>query len=98
MMNYRKIDNEIYSQDRELDDKPHGSIQWQGTDVCIDLYCECGFQGHFDGFFFFYFKCPQCGTKYAVGQSIKLIKLTKEQIKSSYVEDDQYPTCDMDND
>lgn len=23
-------------------DKPHGWIQWKGTDVCVDIYCKCG--------------------------------------------------------
>lgn len=33
-VNWRK---EIYAQDFPVDDRPHGWIQWKGTDVCMDL-------------------------------------------------------------
>lgn len=35
-------------------------IQWKGTDVCMDFRCECGFDGHVDGFFAHAVECPQC--------------------------------------
>lgn len=69
----------VYSQDQS-DEQPHGWIQWKGTDVCMDVHCECGHHGHFDGDFFYNYVCPECGTHYAVGQVVKLIKLTPEQI------------------
>jgi len=71
---------EVYSQDNPEGDA-YGWIQWKGTNVCIDLHCKCGYHDHFDGDFFYYFECPKCHRKYAVGQNIKLIELTKEQIK-----------------
>jgi hypothetical protein len=70
----------VYSQDNP-EGPAHGWIQWKGTEVCIDLHCVCGNQSHFDGDFFYHYKCPKCGAKYAVGQVIKLIPLTKEQVK-----------------
>lgn len=39
----------------------HAFIQWKGTDVCLDFYCECGEVGHFDGYFAYELKCPTCG-------------------------------------
>lgn len=36
-------------------------IQWKGTDVCMDFYCECGAVGHVDGFFAHVVECPSCG-------------------------------------
>ena len=39
---------------RGISDGPHGWIQWKGTDVCIDLHCECGSHGHVDGDFVYY--------------------------------------------
>jgi hypothetical protein len=71
--------DEVYSQDFDTGDTPHGWIQWKGTDVCIDLHCECGHHGHHDGDFFYYYECPSCGRKYAVGQNVKLIELTSKQ-------------------
>jgi hypothetical protein len=29
----------------------HGWIQWKGTDVCMDIHCECGTLSHIDGEF-----------------------------------------------
>ena len=42
------------------DARPNTFIQWKGTDVCIDLYCTCGEQCHFDGFFLYAWQCPYC--------------------------------------
>lgn len=65
---------------------PHGTIQWKGTDVCIDLHCTCGYHGHIDSDFFYHYECSNCGAKYAVGIAVKLIPLTYDQAK--YVEED----------
>ena len=68
----------IYGQDNPR--TPSGGwIQWKGTNVCMDLTCECGWSGHHDGDFFYYMRCPSCKRVYAVGQNIKLIALTPEQ-------------------
>ncbi len=70
----------IYSQDSPTDGITHGWVQWKGTDVCMDIYCTCGYQDHFDGEFFYRFQCPKCKQIFAVGQNIKMIPLTPEQI------------------
>jgi hypothetical protein len=87
----------VYSRDNP-EGEAHGWIQWKGTDVCIDLHCVCGHHGHFDGDFFYHFKCPQCGAKYTVGCNVKLIPLTEEQ--AEYVEKDHigFKTCELDED
>ena len=74
-----KFYDSIYSQDSPEGDA-HGWIQWKGTDVCVDLHCKCGNHGHFDGDFLYFYECPACHAKYALGQNIKLIPLTAEQI------------------
>ena len=71
---------QISSQDFPCDNIPHGWIQWKGTDVCIGLHCMCGYHGHVDAEFFYYYKCPKCEAKYAVGQIVKLIPLSDEQL------------------
>jgi len=35
-------------------------VQWKGTNVCLDFTCECGAEGHFDGFFCHALRCPRC--------------------------------------
>lgn len=63
-------------------DQPNGWIQWKGTDVCIDIYCECGEQSHYDGKFMYGIKCPHCKREYHVNPHIQLIE----------VEHYEYPT------
>jgi len=79
--------NEFYKEMENKDapsERPYGWIQWKGTDVCMDVHCVCGHHGHVDKDFFYFYKCPKCGKKYAVGAVVKLIPLTDEQ--ASYVE------------
>jgi hypothetical protein len=45
-------------------------IQWKNTAVCLDFYCPCGAQGHFDGDFAYYLRCPSCGTVYRLGTQV----------------------------
>ena len=87
----------VYSQDTP-DDGPHGWIQWKGTTVCMDTHCACGYHGHVDTDFFYFYECPACHAKYAVGQTVKLIPLTAEQ--ADYVNKDHlgFQTCDLEDD
>lgn len=43
-------------------EETHAPLQWKGTDACFDFTCECGVDGHFDGFFASQVRCPGCGT------------------------------------
>jgi hypothetical protein len=51
---------------------PYGFIQWKGTDVCMDINCQCGTLSHVDGEFGYYAKCYKCGQVYQVGYYVKL--------------------------
>ncbi len=59
-------------------DKPHGWIQWKGTDVCMDIHCECGCLSHIDADFLYHVKCPECKQVYFCNGHIELIKLSVE--------------------
>jgi hypothetical protein len=59
-------------------DKPHGWIQWKGTEVCMDVYCKCGKLIHIDDNFVYHIKCPYCNTVYMCNGHIELIELEKE--------------------
>lgn len=78
---YHDTWRQIYGRDFP-DDGPHGWIQWKGTDVCIDLHCECGTHGHYDGDFMYAVQCEDCGRKYAVGSNVKLIELTDPELQA----------------
>jgi len=58
--------------------KPHGWIQWKGTDVCMDIHCKCGGMSHVDAEFAYHIKCPYCGAVYFLNGHIELIKLEIE--------------------
>lgn len=57
---------------------PSASIQWKGTDVCLDFYCDCGAQSHFDGYFCYAIQCAQCGKIYGLRPEIKLVEIHKD--------------------
>lgn len=88
--------NEVYSQDK-ISTPSTGWIQWKGTDICIDLHCVCGHDGHFDGEFFYFFECPKCHRKYAVGENINLIPLSEEQAKD-VERRSSFKTCELERD
>jgi hypothetical protein len=58
--------------------KPHGWVQWKGTDVCMDVYCKCGEHSHVDADFAYHVKCPSCGTVYMCNAHIEMIELEEE--------------------
>ena len=55
--------------------KPHGWVQWKGTDVCMDVHCKCGAHCHIDADFAYHVKCMECGTVYMCNGHIELIEL-----------------------
>jgi len=84
-MDHSKHCKEVYEKDKM--DSPNGSIQWKGTDVCISLYCKCGFHGHVDDDFFYYWECPKCKTLYALSTEIRLIELDEKN--AAYVKNER---------
>jgi len=50
-------------------------IQWKGTDVCIDVHCDCGHHNHYDGYFAYFVKCKVCGKLFKLGDSVKMIEV-----------------------
>ena len=50
-------------------------IHWKGTDVCIDLYCDCGEHQHFDGDYLYSWVCGNCGTVWEMGTEVSMTKI-----------------------
>lgn len=50
--------------------RTYAFIQWKGTDVCMDFYCECGKQCHVDDFFAYTVECPGCKTIWEMPQRL----------------------------
>ncbi len=73
----RKYESKQFNVDHPA---PHGWIQWKGTDVCIDINCECGALLHHDGDFMYFVRCPKCQTVYECDGHIKLHKVMAEEL------------------
>jgi hypothetical protein len=76
----RDLYDQVYGRDTPEPDS-YGWVQWKGTNVCMDTHCVCGHHGHIDAEFFYHYRCPECGRKFAVGQVVTLIELTPEEVE-----------------
>jgi hypothetical protein len=63
-----------------LKGKPHGWIQFKGTELCMDVHCKCGELTHIDGMFVYFLKCASCGTVYELNGNIELIERDSSEI------------------
>lgn len=80
-----KNKDEAWEMQETYNGKPHGWVQWKGTDVCMDVHCKCGALTHVDADFTYYVKCSACGTVYMCNGHIEFIEL-KEEPDSCVVE------------
>jgi hypothetical protein len=77
----------IYAAEKDIALGPHGWVQWKGTEVCIDIHCDCGERGHYDGDFAYAVRCRNCGKIWALGQCVKLLPLTEKQAEGFNVKE-----------
>lgn len=76
-------------------DKPHGWIQWKGTNVCIDLHCTCGAHIHFDGDFLYNWLCPKCDRLWEMGTHMPMYEVAAERREEVLKEDSvQHPEAE----
>ncbi len=66
----------------ERDGEPNVFVQWKGTDACLDFYCSCGEQGHFDGYFAYALRCGDCGAVWAMPTTVQPRRLTDDELAS----------------
>ena len=78
-MNFQHPPSHLDVESPRFEGTPHIWIQWKGTDVCCDVHCLCGAQMHYDGNFFYFFKCPHCGQHWEVGTHMPIYAVTPEQ-------------------
>ncbi len=55
---------------------PYVFLQWKGTDVCLDFYCPCGADTHYDGYGAATVRCPACDTVYELAIRLNARKTT----------------------
>jgi hypothetical protein len=77
-MKIAKDADQAWQIEDKKENQPHAWIQWKGTDVCMDVYCECGSHSHIDGDFAYFIKCNNCGAIYSCNGHIEIIKLLKK--------------------
>jgi hypothetical protein len=58
--------------------EPHGWVQWKGTEVCMDVHCQCGSHTHIDGLSVYHIKCKACGRVFECDGNIALHELDFE--------------------
>lgn len=61
--------------------RPTNNVQWKGTDLCMDLYCDCGAASHVDGYFARYVQCPCCEAIYELPHNVPMKKVTKDEMQ-----------------
>jgi hypothetical protein len=49
-------------------------IQWKGTDICMDFWCDCGTQNHYNGYFAYYVQCKGCKQVYKLDSKVMMQK------------------------
>jgi hypothetical protein len=55
--------------------KPSTFVQWKGTDLCMDLNCECGCHSHTDSYFGYHAECPSCHAVYEMPTDLALVRV-----------------------
>lgn len=71
--------------------KPDGTnvfIQYKGTDLCADIYCECGKHLHVDAYFAYAVQCPACSAIYEMPQMVTAVKVETTQFTVLVLEDE----------
>lgn len=63
--------------------KSKASLQWKGTDACIDIWCECGYASHLDTDFLHHFQCANCQRCYVMSPNIRMLPITSEEAEST---------------
>ena len=63
-------------------------IQYKGTDLCADIYCECGKHLHVDAGFAYAVQCGHCQTIYELPQMVTAVKVESTQYTVLVLEDE----------
>lgn len=67
-------------------DVPIGWIQHKGSNLCMDIHCECGELHHIDSSFCYEIVTP-CGRMYSVGATVPLFRIyeqTSAELKEAF--------------
>jgi hypothetical protein len=71
--------------------KPDGTnvfIQYKGTDLCADIYCDCGKHLHVDDYFAYAVQCPVCEAIYEMPQFVTAVRVKTTELPVLVLEDE----------
>jgi hypothetical protein len=54
-------------------------IQYKGTDLCADIYCDCGTHLHVDQYFAYAVQCGECKAIWEFPQFVTAVKVETSQ-------------------
>lgn len=63
-------------------------IQYKGTDLCADIYCECGKHLHVDAFHVYAVQCRDCKAIYEMPQMVTAVKVESTTWPVTVLRDD----------
>lgn len=81
--------DEMAHRQRFNGEQPAAGAQWKGTELCADVRCLCGADGHIDADFAYTVRCTACGRVYWLNPNIDLVELRPEEI--AVLGDDKSP-------
>lgn len=69
-------------------EKTNVFIQYKGTDLCADIYCDCGKHLHVDAYFAYAVQCPSCASIWELPQMLTATKVKISQWIPLLLDDD----------
>lgn len=68
--------------------EPNVFIQYKGTDLCADIWCECGVHLHVDDYFAYAVRCWSCKSIWELPQLVTAVKVEKSEFTVLDTEED----------
>ena len=65
-------------------------IQYKGTDLCADLYCDCGTHLHVDEYSAYAVQCWNCKAIWELPQNVTMVKVIETQFTPLQTEEDDF--------
>lgn len=77
--------------ERELkrESKENVFIQYKGTDLCADIWCDCGKHLHVDDYFAYAVQCPYCKAVYELPSFVNAVKVESTQFTIKVLEKEE---------
>lgn len=77
--------------EKELNREPNHNvfIQYKGTDLCADVYCDCGEHLHVDDYFAYAVQCGECKAIYELPSLVNAVRVESTQFTVKVLEKEE---------